>query len=88
MADNPAAQDLVTHIFELQTQLKLQLEVAQERYKSNADKHRKVHPSFAVGDRVWLIRQNIKTKHPCDKLDYRRIGPFTISKQINPLPII
>lgn len=38
-----------------------------------------------MGDKVWLLRRNIKTTHPCDKLDYRRLGPFPISEQINPI---
>ena len=40
---------------------------------------------FKIGDKVWLLRRNIKTKRPCDKLDYRRLGPFLVQKQINPV---
>jgi len=32
---------------------------------------------------VWLLRCNIKTSQSCNKLDYRKIGPFHIEKQIN-----
>ena len=31
-----------------------------------------------IGDKVWLLRRNIKTKLPCDKFDYRRLEPFVI----------
>ena len=36
-----------------------------------------------VGDKVWLLRWNLKTYRPSDKLDYRRLGPFQVIKQIN-----
>jgi hypothetical protein len=38
---------------------------------------------FQVGDCVWLLRRNIKTTRPCNKLNYQRLGPFVISDQIN-----
>ena len=63
--------------------MKMHLEQAQSSYKEIADVKRKKHPSFQVGDKVWLLHHNIKTNRPCDKLDYRRIDPFRIEKQIN-----
>jgi hypothetical protein len=42
----------------------------------------KFQPKFQVGDRVWLLRRNLKTTRPCDKLDYQRLGPFMISHKI------
>jgi len=36
-----------------------------------------------VENKVWLLRPNIKTTCTCDKLDYRRLGPFHIRDQIN-----
>ena len=68
---------------ELQKTMKIQLEGAQERYKVATNSLRKEQPSFQIGDKVWLLRRNIKNNRPCDKLDYRRLGPFTIQKQIN-----
>ena len=50
-----------------------------------ADKFRNEAPTFKIGDKVWLLRRNIKTKQPCDKLDYQRLRPFVIQKQINPM---
>jgi hypothetical protein len=39
-----------------------------------------------IGDKVWLLRCDLKTNCPCDKL-VRRLGPFqrpfSIVKQIN-----
>ena len=84
-SENPAVEEFATRMAELQATMKSHLEKAQKRYKVAADALRKEQPSFQVGDKVWLLRRNIKTNRPCDKLDYRRLGPFTIQKQINPV---
>jgi hypothetical protein len=63
--------------------MQFQLQEAQDRYKISADESRKEHPLLQVGDKVWLLRRNIKTTQPCDKLDYQRTEQFPIQKQIN-----
>ena len=55
---------------------------AQHTQKNYADRHR-LPSSFAIGDRVWLLHRHIKTTRPCDKLDYRRLGPFCIFGKVN-----
>ena len=62
--------------------LSTHLRRAQHTQKNYADLHR-LPSSFAIGDRVWLLRRHIKTTRPCDKLDYRRLGPFRISGKVN-----
>jgi len=39
--------------------------------------------TFAVGDTVWLSTRNFRTTRPSKKLDYKRTGPYTVSKIIN-----
>ena len=78
--ESPAAEDFAKQMKKLHTTMKMHLEQAQSGYKEIADVKRKKHPNFQVGDKVWLIRHNIKTNRPCDKLDYQRIGPFCIEK--------
>jgi hypothetical protein len=63
--------------------MKVRLVEAQKRQKRNADKSRKQNPNISVGDKVWLLRRNLKSRRPSDKLDYRRLGPFRVSKQVN-----
>jgi hypothetical protein len=38
---------------------------------------------FEVGDKVWLSAKHIQTARPLKKLDYKRLGPFKITKVIN-----
>ena len=47
------------------------------------DNKRQVEPSLKRGDEVYLLWWNIKTKRPSSKLDYKKLGPFKITKRIN-----
>jgi hypothetical protein len=55
---------------------------AQQRYKANADTSRGTDLPFSVGDKVWLNRDNIRSLRQKNKLDHRRIGPFSITEEI------
>jgi hypothetical protein len=37
---------------------------------------------FKEGDLVYLLRKNIKTTRPNDKLDYKKFGPFKVKRNI------
>src|ERR1700722_4436587 len=39
-------------------------------------------PRFRERDLVYLLRQNIKTTRPSDKLDYKKFGPFKVKRNI------
>jgi hypothetical protein len=43
-------------------------------------KHKRIE--FSVGDKVWLLAPNIRTERPSKKLDWKRLGPFTISYRV------
>src|SRR5205814_10319801 len=43
-------------------------------------KHKPVE--FNVGDKVWLLSTNIRTERPSKKLDWKRLGPFFVTKCI------
>jgi hypothetical protein len=83
LSKNPAMQDLATKLLGIHKEMKAKLVEAQERQKTNVDKSRKQHPNISVGNKVWLLRRNLKTRRPSDKLDYRRLGPFIVTKQVN-----
>jgi hypothetical protein len=36
-----------------------------------------------IGDKIWLLHCNLKTNRPCNKLDFRHLGPFSVVKKIN-----
>jgi len=39
--------------------------------------------TFKVGDKVWLSTKHLRTTRPSKKLDYKRTGPYTVSRIIN-----
>jgi hypothetical protein len=75
---NPAATVKAEQLQIIHEQLKMDLQFVQARMTAYANKTRMKGPSLKEGDKVYLLRRNIKTNRPNDKLDYRKIGPFKI----------
>jgi transposase InsO family protein len=80
---NPTAEARGEHIQRIHAEVNHHLHRAQESHKRAADRHRQTPPTFNIGDRVWLLRRHFSTSRPCDKFDYQRVGPFSISARIN-----
>ncbi|KAL1942197.1 hypothetical protein VTO73DRAFT_6261 [Trametes versicolor] len=81
----PGAADLATRLARLHDELRAELKNAQERQARNYNRRVSDAPTYQPGDLVWLLRRNIKTTRPSDKLDHRRLGPFPIETRISPL---
>ncbi|KAK3574552.1 hypothetical protein QTP86_009552 [Hemibagrus guttatus] len=58
---------------------------AVRRQRIQADRRRRPHPSYHVGQKVWLLTWNLHLKLPCRKLSPKFIGPFEIVRQVNPV---
>jgi hypothetical protein len=41
-------------------------------------------PNIQVGSKVWLDARNIRTTRPTRKLDWKRLGPFQLKRQVSP----
>jgi len=39
-------------------------------------------PEFKKRDKIYLLKKNIKTQRPSNKLNFKKIGPFEIEEQI------
>jgi len=55
---------------------------AQLRQKEYYDLHRNRDLNWESGAMVWLVRRNMKTTRPSEKLDYKKIGPLTMLAKI------
>ncbi|EUC53577.1 Transposon Tf2-1 polyprotein, putative [Rhizoctonia solani AG-3 Rhs1AP] len=74
----PAAEDLSARLSLIHDELRAELTHSQDDASRQFNRSVKPAPEFKIGDRVWLLRRNIKTTRPSDKLDYRKLGPFQI----------
>ncbi|KAG8935233.1 hypothetical protein FRC01_005489 [Tulasnella sp. 417] len=78
----PAVEGFVERLRTTREELELELKHAKEDYQRYYNQHATAAPVFAPGDMVWLLRKNIKTRRPSDKLDFKRIGPFRVVERI------
>jgi hypothetical protein len=46
------------------------------------DKKHRSAPNLKRGEKVYLLRRNIKMKRLSQKLDHQKIGPFTIEEKL------
>lgn len=67
----------------LEQHLRQEIKLAQQIYSEYANNNRISPPILDIGSSVWLLRKNIRTTRPSDKLDYKRLGPFKIKKKIS-----
>ena len=51
-----------------------------ERVVVYTNKKRIDGPTLKKGDKVYLLRRNIKTKRPSSKLDHKKLGLFLIKE--------
>jgi chemotaxis protein CheY-P-specific phosphatase CheC len=77
----PSAKAYAESLRSIHDQLIDNLKSAQDHQARYYDaKHKPM--SFNVGDKVWLLSTNIRTERPSKKLDWKRLGPFPITKRI------
>ncbi|GAA5883779.1 hypothetical protein JCM16303_002367 [Sporobolomyces ruberrimus] len=82
----PAAELRVETLERTWNELKNQLKYSKEQMSKYYNSHRSaVPPEFVPGNLVWLLRRNIPTLRPSDKLDHRRLGPFKIVENVGKL---
>ncbi|SOV03415.1 uncharacterized protein UDID_18660 [Ustilago sp. UG-2017a] len=79
----PAARSYADQLKQLHEYVRGELDKANRRSAEQFDKHRLPSPQFQPGDRVWLAADNICSLRPTKKLDYRRLGPFSVSEVIS-----
>ena len=81
----PTAEERVDKIKRIHDSLKDDALFIQEMMKKYYDKKRSHPPPLEKGEKVWLLRRNIKSRRPNSKLDHVKIGPYEIEEIISPV---
>ena len=70
---------------QLHLQLSRDIEFLNLRMKYYYDQSRQEAPDFKRGEKVYLLRRNIRTRRPSAKLDHLKLGPFEIDEKLGPV---
>ncbi|KAK3569123.1 hypothetical protein QTP86_024496 [Hemibagrus guttatus] len=81
----PAVEEWYRRSQEVWERAHVRLQRAVRRQRIQADRHRRPHPAYQVGQMVWLSTRNLRLRLPCRKLSPKFIGPFEIVRQVNPV---
>ncbi|KAK3548349.1 hypothetical protein QTP70_010580 [Hemibagrus guttatus] len=85
LSEVPAVEEWYRLSQEVWEHAHIQLQRAVRRQRIQADRRRHPHPSYQVGQKVWLSTRNLHLKLPCRKLSLKFVGPFEIVCQVNPV---
>ncbi|KAK3510271.1 hypothetical protein QTP70_032589 [Hemibagrus guttatus] len=84
-SDVPAVEEWYRLSQEVWERAHVHLQRAVRRQRIQADQRRHPHPSYQVGQKVWLSTRNLRIELPCRKLNPKFVGPFKIVRQVNPV---
>jgi hypothetical protein len=85
-SDNPSATWRAKETQELQGNLRLGLPFRRQQMVKYANRKMLGGPTpEGGGDKVYLLRRNIKSKKPSKKLDAVKLGPFKIRREKGPV---
>jgi hypothetical protein len=80
--DNTPCPDHVKALLDVHSEMKFNIQSANERHARHFDTKTMTQPDFNIDDKVWLDARNLRTERPAKKLDYKRVGPFQILEKV------
>ncbi len=84
--DNDAsAQKQAKELESIHRTIKRDIEFLNIRIAMYYDQRHQEMPQLQEGDKVYLLSRNLKTTRPNKKLDYKKLGPFKIIRQVSKL---
>ncbi|XDG04636.1 hypothetical protein ABKA04_004251 [Annulohypoxylon sp. FPYF3050] len=88
----PRAEQVASNIRATQEWLQIELQFTQQQMAEYYNKRRTEGPVLRRGDKVYLLRRKqnatvntpqIRTRRPSEKLDFKKLGPFKITKVLS-----
>jgi hypothetical protein len=79
------AEEVIDTINYIQTQLSRDIKFMNLCMAIYYDRKHGSALDLKKGEKVWLLRRNIKTKRPSQKLDHQKLGPFVIEEKLGPV---
>jgi len=64
--------------------LRVEMRRSQDIMEEGANKKRLPAPQIPEGTKVWLDARHIRTTRPSHKLDWKRLGPYTVKRRVSP----
>jgi hypothetical protein len=80
----PLARGMASKVLALQRECKAKITAAAAYQKKYADKKR-THLTLQVGEKVLVSNRHIKSTRPKKKLDWKYLGPGTVTRIISPV---
>jgi hypothetical protein len=81
----PTAEAKVAQMKTICDQITNDITFLNDRMSFYANTKRIEGPILKEGDKVYLLRRNIKTTRPSEKLDHKKLGPYLIDKKMGPV---
>jgi hypothetical protein len=79
------AEEVINTINYIRTQLSRDIKFMNLHMAIYYDRKHGSTPDLKKGEKVWLLRRNIKTKRPSQKLDHQKLRPFVIEEKLGPV---
>ena len=79
---NPDLSGEAAALSRLDAYLRHEMSYAQDLQKEFANRKRSPAPVFKPGDQVWLFTRHIRTTRPSRKIDWQKLGRFTIRRRV------
>jgi hypothetical protein len=78
------ADQVQTAMQQIHEHLRVEMRRSQAVQEEGANRGRIPGPNIQVGSEVWLDARNVQTTRPTRKLDWKRLGPIRVRKQVAP----